>query len=767
MSRTRVLLGVLITFTLALGATPPASATTSSATTSSATTAPSTAEPSASGAPSPTTDPSAAATPSPSVTPSPSASPSPTATPEIPTDSPQPGDSAPDGTPPDPTLEQMNAAGDHAMGSTIPRPAGEKATKFSSQLGVSGVLGMDVSGWQPDVNWPAQWANGARFVYIKATESTDYISSHFPGQFAGATNVGMIRGAYHFATPNTSDGATQARYFVAHGGNWAPDGRTLPPLLDIEYGYAESGGTCWGLSPAQMSWWISDFVRTMRALTGINPAIYSTANWWNTCTGSNNTFGAFPLFVARYGTSTPGALPASWLNWTMWQYASSGVFAGDQDIFNGNMTQLQQFALGAQNHPPLGNFESVSLASGKPFGVSGWSFDQTNLAAATSVQIRWNTPAGISTTTVSSNASRPDVGAAFPAAGSAHGFVASAPWSGNGQYGACVTVIALPGDAAGNAFLGCRTAFVSAVVSSAPTSRRLQDSDRFTTAVAVSKDSYPAAGVKVAYVASGQVYADALSAAPAAAAQGGPVLLSLSASVPAATMTELNRLKPAKIVVVGGTSSISDAAFAQLKTLGVPVTRLGGATRVEVSRAVADYAFPTARSVLVATGWSFPDALSAAPAAAKQRIPLLLVDGKALDSDTAVYLTDRDATSVTVAGGPASVSDTWAADTRNEGISVTRIGGASRFDVSAGIATKYFPDGGAANVYVASGIQWPDALVASAAAGKAGVPLLISSTDCVPRSIGDQVVRLRTTAMTIAGGPDTLTSSVDGLSVCY
>ena len=666
----------------------------------------------------------------------------------------------------DPSLAQMNAAGDHAMGSTIPRPANAQKT-FSTQLGVSGVLGMDVSGWQPTVDWSAQWANGARFVYIKSSEGTYYTSSHFPSQFQGATNVGMIRGAYHFATPNTTDGATQARFFYAHGGNWAPDGRTLPPLLDIEYA-TDGSGTCWGLSQAQMSWWINDFVKTMRSLTGVNPAIYSTANWWNTCTGSNNTFGAYPLFVARYDSSTPGSLPASWLTWTMWQYASSGVFAGDQDIFNGNMGQLQQFALGANDHPPLGNYESASLSSGQPFRVSGWSFDQTNLAATTSVQIQWNTPAGISTTTVASNVSRPDVGAAFPSAGSSHGFSAQAPWAGNGQYGACVTVLALPGDRAGNAMLGCRTAFVSAVVSSAPTSRRLQDTDRFTTAVAVSKDTYPTAGTAaVAYVASGEVYADALSAAPAAAVQHGPVLLTLAASIPTTTMNELQRLKPGKIVVVGGTSSVSDAAYAQLQSLKIPMVRLDGATRVEVARAVADYAFGSAKSAFVATGWSFPDALSAAPAAAKQRVPLLLVDGSGLDANTAAFLTNRKATSVTVAGGPASVSNGWTASAQQEGLTVTRIGGATRFDVSAGLATKYFPDGGSANVYIASGVQWPDALVTSAAAGATGKPLLIANTNCVPRSIGDQLVRLRTTSTTVAGGPNTLTSEVDGLSVCY
>ncbi len=45
----------------------------------------------------------------------------------------------------------------------------------------------------------------------------------------------MIRGAYHFATPDTTSGAAQANYFVDHGGGWSRDGKTLPGALDIEW----------------------------------------------------------------------------------------------------------------------------------------------------------------------------------------------------------------------------------------------------------------------------------------------------------------------------------------------------------------------------------------------------------------------------------------------------------------------------------------------------------------------------------------------------
>ena len=106
--------------------------------------------------------------------------------------------------------------------------------------------GQDVSGHQGNVNWSAQWSAGSRFAYVKATEGTYYTNPYFAQQYNGSYNVGMIRGSYHFARPDTTSGATQANYFVDHGGGWSRDGRTLPGALDIEYN--PYGATCYGLS---------------------------------------------------------------------------------------------------------------------------------------------------------------------------------------------------------------------------------------------------------------------------------------------------------------------------------------------------------------------------------------------------------------------------------------------------------------------------------------------------------------------------------------
>ncbi|KAL0959551.1 hypothetical protein HGRIS_011265 [Hohenbuehelia grisea] len=76
------------------------------------------------------------------------------------------------------------------------------------------------------------------------------------------------------------------------------------------------------------------------------PVIYTTTDWWKTCTGNNSGFGSTnPLWIARYASAI-GTLPAGWSYTTFWQYADSGANPGDQDIFNGDAAGLKRMATG-------------------------------------------------------------------------------------------------------------------------------------------------------------------------------------------------------------------------------------------------------------------------------------------------------------------------------------------------------------------------------------------------------------------------------------
>ena len=145
-----------------------------------------------------------------------------------------------------------NQSAEPAAGGPADRAA--LTTPFASGSGVEGV---DVSSYQRTVGWSGLYQRGVRFAYVKATEGRTYRNPYFHTQYLGAYRAGMSHGAYHFAIPNISGGSTQASYFVAHGGGWTADGRTLPGVLDIEYN--PYGSTCYGLSRTRMVSWIRSF----------------------------------------------------------------------------------------------------------------------------------------------------------------------------------------------------------------------------------------------------------------------------------------------------------------------------------------------------------------------------------------------------------------------------------------------------------------------------------------------------------------------------
>ena len=231
--------------------------------------------------------------------------------------------------------------------SAIPLLSGVVGARADAPL-VSGaassdVLGVDVSAAQGDINWRTSVVHfGAKFAYIKATEGSYYTNPDFASQYDGSYDHGLVRGAYAFANPATSSGTNQAEFFVSHGGGWSNDGKTLPGALDIEYN--PYGQECYNLSHSAMVSWIRAFVNEYHAKTGRWPVIYSTTNWWDTCTGSNGSFGSEdPLWLADFASS-PGANPPGWGFFTIWQYADAGVMPGDQDVFNGNLARLVALA---------------------------------------------------------------------------------------------------------------------------------------------------------------------------------------------------------------------------------------------------------------------------------------------------------------------------------------------------------------------------------------------------------------------------------------
>ncbi|EWS82754.1 GH25 family lysozyme [Brachybacterium phenoliresistens] len=202
------------------------------------------------------------------------------------------------------------------------------------------IHGQDVSSWQGDVDWGRQWELGSRFAWVKATEGNTWKSPTFSSQYRGADRVGMPRGGYHFARPDTGDPITQCDAFLDGGGGWTPDGRTLPGMVDFETSPGRPAN--YGLSRSDLRSWISQFSSHYRENTGRRPVIYTNAHWWNDNVGSWTPRNS-PLHIANYSYDPIASLPGRWWGWELWQYSPSGPFAGDSNVWYSGEDDFARF----------------------------------------------------------------------------------------------------------------------------------------------------------------------------------------------------------------------------------------------------------------------------------------------------------------------------------------------------------------------------------------------------------------------------------------
>lgn len=302
---------------------------------------------------------------------------------------------------------------------------------------------------------------------------------------------------------------------------------------------------------------------------------------------------------------------------------------------------------------------------------------------------------------------------------------------------------------------------------------RIAGADRYATAVAVSStfSSFNGAPDTYVYVANGADYPDALSAAPAAAKRGAPLLLSPSFGLPANVAAEITRLDPERIVVVGGTGALSPSVFTALQGLvDEPgnVVRLGGADRYATSRLVVDDAFDNTTLGFVATGRNFPDALAASAAAARVSGPVILVDGAASSAGAATktLIEDINLSGVYIAGGTGVVSAGIAADlATTPGVTdVVRLGGADRYATSVAINEEIFPT--AFDAYLATGAGFADALAGAALAGSQLAPLYTVPPGCIPDAVLAHFRAIEVDELTLLGGTGSLSNAVATLTRC-
>lgn len=174
------------------------------------------------------------------------------------------------------------------------------------------VMGIDVSSYQGEIDWPAVASTGVGFAYIKATEGTGFTDTHFRRNWDGAKAAGVTPGAYHYFTL-CSSGEEQAADFLAAA---PPDDSALPPALDLEF-----DGACEEKpEAAAVQAEIDAFTAVVEEAWGRRLVIYSSSDW-------RSHYG-LPVTDARPDWLFAAAKRPGQEDWALWQLRFDGSVAG-------------------------------------------------------------------------------------------------------------------------------------------------------------------------------------------------------------------------------------------------------------------------------------------------------------------------------------------------------------------------------------------------------------------------------------------------------
>ncbi|KLU65577.1 N-acetylmuramoyl-L-alanine amidase LytC precursor [Desulfosporosinus acididurans] len=257
---------------------------------------------------------------------------------------------------------------------------------------------------------------------------------------------------------------------------------------------------------------------------------------------------------------------------------------------------------------------------------------------------------------------------------------------------------------------------------------RIAGQDQIETALKISQKGWDSAQTVILCQASD--YPDSIAATPYAVNLNAPILLTGGDALDPRVVQELQRLKPQKIILLGGTACLTPAIEKGLEQLSFNWERIGGIDRYETSVLLAKRL--TSDSLIIVNGDNFPDALSAATYAGIKQIPVVLTSTTLPDS-VLKYLKENAPKHITVIGGEAVVPSVEL--TKNNFTIETRLGGEDRYDTNAKVVSSMKDIYQSNDLFLASGITFPDAVAGTVLASKEKAPLLLTEQNDIPPSV--------------------------------
>ncbi|WP_459129364.1 cell wall-binding repeat-containing protein [Guggenheimella bovis] len=287
---------------------------------------------------------------------------------------------------------------------------------------------------------------------------------------------------------------------------------------------------------------------------------------------------------------------------------------------------------------------------------------------------------------------------------------------------------------------------------------RLMGPDRIGTSVAISRSQFPQSAPAVIIVRKDD-FPDALSASVLAKVMNAPIFLSNRSGLDIRIVEEIIRLGAKKAVVIGGENGLSTVIESELQSIVPEVKRIAGTSRYETSALVAREIARLnggVQEAFIASGTSFPDALSISPVASSKVAPILLVAGNEAPASIREVIQELGIRSTTIVGGTGVVTKNVESQLNNVS---RRIGGFDRFDTSAQIAREF--SGYASEVFVANGRVFADALVAGPYASQKNAPILLIEGFSIPSPIEGFLRNAYVKRANIVGGESVLGKAIE------
>lgn len=198
--------------------------------------------------------------------------------------------------------------------------------------------------------------------------------------------------------------------------------------------------------------------------------------------------------------------------------------------------------------------------------------------------------------------------------------------------------------------------------------RRVAGSDRFDTSVEIFNTFFAGSDPSTVFVATGNNFPDALSAAAAGGAVNAPVLLvngAGAASLNAPQAGALTKSKVRTVQIVGGTGVVNPTLEKDIRSRRYTTNRLQDTNRYGTNAAVNRYVTSKVGSgvsnLWIATGSNFPDALSAAAPAGSSDALLVLSPGRCIPKDSISGIEGGTSPWVHLVGGTAVLDQAVAA----------------------------------------------------------------------------------------------------------